>query len=146
MTDIYSGHLRYYIVTDNQILLKIFEGDELQNICASLIEGYEKDGDSIDLWNEIFKAPKDFKLVDSKLQITLEIGVFEVVVESQNTIKALLKHLIELDKSNDFYMNKTQQYEGVLKEMGALNKKAKFEKEIKEDKASILRLLDSIFT
>lgn len=124
------GNKKYIFVSKNKILIKEFKDEELQEICASLILGYEKDGDPNDLFEEIFREPKSFDVIDNTFQVELEIGKVNLKVSEPNFIFNFLDSFVKLENEKRILEMKMKKYKNILIEQNLLRKS--YEPDIKE--------------
>ena len=140
---LFRGKFRYSLISETQVLWKTFNCDELQNICAKLIEGYEKDGNPDDLWNELFMDPISYELKDHSLFVKLEIGEFTTEFnEDARIITKMLAKLEEINHKSILLEKQVEIYESILKEKNLLNKKFKPDYSTSGDIKTTLLLLD----
>eukprot|EP00834_Sanchytrium_tribonematis_P002806 NODE_94_length_21525_cov_0.751003.p16 type:complete len:146 gc:universal NODE_94_length_21525_cov_0.751003:9965-10402(+) len=123
---LFVGKLKYFFISGNRILRKKFEEAELQDICANLINGYEKDGKIEDLFEELFRNPLKFSIDNSVAVVELEIGEFEILLSSEiNIIPKLLDHIVQIENDNYILRMKAEKYEYILRDQNLLSKKYK---------------------
>ena len=126
MNSVLVGNYTYFIIHNTSFVYKVFDKDELQEIVATLIDGYEKDGDPKDLWDELFTTVKSFTISNDMLEIKISSGTFKTTLTSDNlALGNIMKYLGILNEQHIHLKEKLHIYESILSENNLLNKKYK---------------------